>query len=360
MTKVLIIEDENSLRQEIAEILSFEGYEVLQAEHGRIGLEKATAELPDLILCDVMMPEMDGYEVLTKLRLNPSTQLIPCILITALAEHEHLRAGMDFGADDYITKPFKSIELLNAVKARLKKSDAVKAHTTSTLEELRSQIIRSLPHELRTPLNGIIGFGQILQDQASSYSYEEITEFGSNIYKSGMRLYRLIQNYLLYIQLETKKFATDSYPELQDAHTVCQAMAEEVAERHERFSDLRLQLNASTAFIGRQELKKIVEELTDNAFKFSKAGNEVFVVCGSENNTFFLAISDAGRGMSSENIKKIGAYMQFDRQEYEQQGSGLGLAICQRIIELYDGSFLIESKSDEGTLVKVTLPGKSQ
>jgi two-component system, sensor histidine kinase and response regulator len=360
MTKVLIIEDENSLRQEIAEILSFEGYKVLQAEHGAIGLKKAIAELPDLILCDVMMPEMDGYEVLTRLRQNPAIQLTPFILITALAEREHMRTGMDMGADDYIIKPFKSVELLNAVKSRLTKSDTAKSHAETSLDELRTQIIRSLPHELRTPLNGIIGFGQLLQNHPENYSYEEIAEFGTNIYNSGMRLYRLIQNYLLYTQLEMKKGTTAPRLELHDAHKLCKTMAEEVAKRYERQNDLRLQIDEGSAFIGTQEFKKVVEELCDNAFKFSEPGSDVFVLCGTENDTFFLAVSDNGRGMTSENINKIGAYMQFNRQEYEQQGSGLGLVICQRIIELYDGKISFESKVGESTLVKVILPGKEK
>ena len=360
MTKILVIEDETSLREEIAEILSFEGYEVSQAENGVIGLTKATEGLPDLILCDVMMPEMDGYDVLTKLRQNPATQLIPCILITALAEREHMRTGMDMGADDYIVKPFKSAELLNAVKTRLKKSDTAKSHAETSLDELRTHIIRSLPHELRTPLNGIIGFGQILQTQPENYSYEEIAEFGDNIYKSGMRLYRLIQNYLLYAQLEIKKGKPIARPELPEAHRICEAMAIEVADRHNRRNELRLELEEGSAIIGMQEFKKIVEELTDNAFKFSEPGSEVFVICGSEEDAFFLAVSDNGRGMTAENIKNIGAYMQFNRQEYEQQGSGLGLVICQRIIELYEGKLIFESKPGEGTLARVVLQRKAE
>jgi two-component system, sensor histidine kinase and response regulator len=271
-----------------------------------------------------------------------------------------MRAGMDMGADDYIVKPFKSIELLNAVKTRLDKSEVVRSHAETSLDELRTQIIRSLSHELRTPLNGIIGFGQLLQSQANSYSYDEIAEFGDNIYKSGMRLYRLIQNYLLYTQLEMKKGTKAARLELHDAHNLCKTMAEEVAERHERRNDLRLQADQGSAFIGTQEFKKIVEELCDNAFKFSDPGSDVFVLCSTENNSFYLAVSDNGRGMSSENIKKIGAYMQFERKLFEQQGSGLGLVICKRITELYDGKISIESKVGEGTLIKVILPGKEQ
>ncbi len=358
MSLILLIEDETLLRREMAEILQFEGYKVIEAENGAIGLKMALENLPDLILCDVMMPEMDGFEVLDALRDNPSTKLIPFIMITALGEREYVRSGMDSGADDYIVKPFKRKELLNALTSRLKKSADIRAHTESSLDDLRSKLIRSLPHELRTPLSGIIGFGQQLHLHPTNYSHQEISEFGGHIYNSGMRLYRLIQNYLLFAQMEMQTGQRPGEHVLHHVETICKSMAEEVALRFDRKNDLQLELKGASAMIGMQEFKKIVEELTDNAFKFSEPGSKVYLVCGLENDMLYLAVSDNGRGMTKDNIDKIGAYMQFDRDKHEQQGSGLGLGICQRIVTLFKGKLSFESKPGEGTLVRVTLPGK--
>src|SRR5213592_1272010 len=118
---ILIIDDHTDIRENIAEILSLGGYKTFTAENGKKGVETALKEKPDLIVCDIMMPELDGYGVLHLLRKNPDTKNIPFIFLTAKTERSDFRKGMEMGADDYITKPFEDIELLNAVEIRLKK-----------------------------------------------------------------------------------------------------------------------------------------------------------------------------------------------------------------------------------------------
>jgi len=121
MSKVLIIEDHNDIRENIDEILSLAGYTVFQANNGKVGIESAIANLPDIILCDILMPELDGYSVLYMLNKNKKTSNIPLIFITAKSERRDLRKAMEMGADDYLTKPFDDIELLHAIESRLNK-----------------------------------------------------------------------------------------------------------------------------------------------------------------------------------------------------------------------------------------------
>src|SRR5258707_7943590 len=124
MTKILVIEDEAMLRKEVLDILTFEGYEAIGAEDGLAGVECARRERPDLIVCDITMPRLDGYGVLLEIQANPATTDIPFIFVTARASHEDTRKGMASGADDYITKPFTRLDLLQAVKAPLEKKIA--------------------------------------------------------------------------------------------------------------------------------------------------------------------------------------------------------------------------------------------
>ena len=121
--KILVIEDEAEMRRNIVTILEMEGFEVLQASHGRDGVELARAELPDLVLCDVTMPELDGHAVIAALRSNEGTVGIPFIFLTARAEKSDLRTGMVLGADDYLTKPVDADELLEAIRTRLERHD---------------------------------------------------------------------------------------------------------------------------------------------------------------------------------------------------------------------------------------------
>src|SRR5215212_9165274 len=121
MSRILVIDDNNDIRENTAEILALAGYETHTAENGKRGVEVAIKQKPDLIICDIMMPELDGYGVLHMLKKNRETEHIPFIFLTAKAERSDFRKGMEMGAADYITKPFEDIELLNAVEVRLKK-----------------------------------------------------------------------------------------------------------------------------------------------------------------------------------------------------------------------------------------------
>jgi CheY-like chemotaxis protein/CRP-like cAMP-binding protein len=127
MRRLLVIDDHDDIRENIAEILSLAGYEAFTAENGKRGVETAIKQRPDLVICDIMMPDLDGYGVLHLIRKNPATEHIPFIFLTAKAERVDFRKGMEMGADDYITKPFDDIELLSAIEVRLKKYDVLQA-----------------------------------------------------------------------------------------------------------------------------------------------------------------------------------------------------------------------------------------
>ncbi|MEO5775659.1 MAG: response regulator [Flavobacterium sp.] len=136
MNKILLIEDNNEIRESVSEILLLAGYNVSEAKNGKQGVEMATKELPDLILCDITMPELDGYGVLYLLHKNQETAYIPFIFITARSERPDLRKGMEMGADDYLTKPFGRLELLNAVECRLKKKEQQQDFYSKPLDDI--------------------------------------------------------------------------------------------------------------------------------------------------------------------------------------------------------------------------------
>ncbi|WP_025144727.1 response regulator [Pedobacter jeongneungensis] len=143
--KVLIIEDNNDIRESTAEVLDLAGYETFTAKHGKVGVEMALQHLPDVILCDIMMPELDGYGVLYLLNKNPKTANIPFIFITAKTERADMRKGMEMGADDYLTKPFDDIELFKAIESRFKKKqqsagfNSVANDSETAMDELRKK-----------------------------------------------------------------------------------------------------------------------------------------------------------------------------------------------------------------------------
>ncbi|WP_017315858.1 hybrid sensor histidine kinase/response regulator [Mastigocladopsis repens] len=362
MHKILVIEDETSVRQNLLELLTYEDFNVIAAENGRIGVQLAQEEIPDLIICDVMMPELDGHGVLNTLRQQPTTAAIPLIFLTAKSDKTDFRQGMELGADDYLTKPFTRAELLAAISSRLDKKVTINQHSQKRLDDLRSSITMSLPHEMRTPLNGILGFSELLMKEVDTLSRDEIREMAEGIHKSGERLYRLIQNFLLYVELELIATDPERIKQLQSYKTIFPTISLkktiiEKAKKAGREADLQLNLKTPCCLqICESRLYKIVEELIDNAFKFSESGTIIHIISTLVSNLLTISVTDHGRGMTAAQIAELGAYRQFERQLYEQQGSGLGLIIAKRTAELHGGELTIHSKLGEKTVVQVVLP----
>lgn len=164
MRKILVIEDEHVVCNNILRILKAEGYEPIGAENGMMGVQIALENKPDLILCDIMMPDLDGYGVLMTLQENPETALIPFIFLTAKVERADIRQGIELGADDYLTKPFDTDELLRAIAARFNKQELFRDRLTSLSEEInkiqivmeaKDRVFTNLDREFRQPLSNI-------------------------------------------------------------------------------------------------------------------------------------------------------------------------------------------------------------
>ncbi|MFN6461677.1 MAG: response regulator [Nostoc sp. DedVER02] len=362
MNTILIIEDEPQVRENIQEILELSDFDTLIAPNGQVGLEIAQKKLPDLIICDIMMPELDGFSVLSALRQNQATINIPLIFVTAKAERSDFRQGMDFGADDYLTKPFSPEELLRAIASRLEKHALVERQTQAKLDELRMNIAHSLPHELNTPLNGILGMSQFLIENCEIMPTSEEVEIAELIYKSANRLNTLVQRFLLYSNLELIAKNPEKARQIKEegdrcfAKTIISEVAVKKSTANYRQKDLKLYIQESTIQLPEKKLITLVEELLDNSLKFSSSGNEIKIMSKVEGDRFNLYIIDHGKGMTIEEINKVGAFVQFNRKLWEQQGSGLGLAIVQHIVKLYGGEFTIDSIPEKETIVSISLP----
>ena len=365
MSKILVIDDEEWLRKMIRLALAQRGFDVIEASDTQSGLTAASAQLPDLILSDVNMEKAGaGYTLLAKLREDPVTAAIPFILMTGLADAAGMRQGMALGADDYLPKPFKIDELYTAVEARLKKVKTVRDQAEQKLSHLRKQISFALPHELRTPLNGIISNAELLAGNTElPLPAAEIAVMGKEISQSGQRLERLIENFLAYAQIELLATDPQGVSELREVRILkpseaVKATACQIADRAGRLSDLVVETSGAPLALGIAEdyFKKIVTELVQNAFKFSENSSPVRVRLAAVGGETELAVRDAGRGFSTEQIHRIGAYVQFERKMQDVEGLGLGLAIAKKLAELHGGTLAVESSPGSGSTVTVKFP----
>jgi signal transduction histidine kinase len=269
---------------------------------------------------------------------------------------------MELGADDYLIKPFEIKELIKAVKIRLEKKAFIEAEKKQKLEELSNNISFSLPHELQTPLTGIIGGATLLTNLDKPIEIDKLKEISEIILFSAERLQTLIKKFWVYTDLtivinnpdkinwiRQQKF--NCYP-----HNLIKEIAKEIARRSNREKDLTLRLTDCFVNISEDSFQTIIQELIENAFKFSKKSTPVKIYDEIKNSTYHIFIINKGRGMTQEEIDQISAFMQFNRQKYEQQGAGLGLIIAKKIVELYGGNLNIKSVLNEQTTVEITLP----
>lgn len=362
MKRILVIEDDLNVRENIQEILDLENFHTITADNGALGVQLAKEHRPDLVLCDVTMPHLDGYGVLAQLRQDSTTANIPLIFLTARVERTDMRQGMELGANDYITKPFTPGELLKAIAIRFEQQAQTTAQAQQKLDDLRQNIAHALPHEMRTPLNGILGTVDLLISSYSTLEDAERLEMLEIIQRSGKRLHRLIQHFLLYAELEVIAANPERVQALRDnqqdtwSDCVIEETALQIAQHTHREADLELTLSDGVLPISESHLRKIIFEIVDNAFKFSDPGTPVQIVSAVEDKTMHIDVIDGGRGMTLEQIAALGACMQFERKIYEQQGSGLGWAIAQRLAELNGGALTIESVPHRQTIAHLVLP----
>ncbi len=357
MKKILVIEDELDVRRNLEDLLEAEGFEILSAEDGKEGYELAIHSDPDLILSDIRMPKMDGLELLQKLQENSRTSIIPFIFLTAKTENSDIRHGMVSGADDYILKPFKIDDVLNAINSRIKKNEKY----LSAVKEFKDILIKRVPHELRTPLVSILGLSGIMQEDIESLSKEEINEMAFRINRSGKRLYRRIEKFLMYSELlregqnnnigiNQSKRNYEIDPELVSAKLF------QKANEFGRKDDLNIQLEKCKIRITEWHFETMLDELIENSLKYSKKGSQILVIGKSNDDKYTTKIIDNGIGTINFDLNMINAFNQFGKEEHTEEGLGMGLAIVKKIVELSNGYITIDSINKISSTVEIGLP----
>ncbi len=373
---ILVVDDEAD-NFDVIEILLFnQNYQLHYAASGQDAIASLETFKPDLILLDVMMPEMNGTEVCKIIKAMPQWQIVPIIMVTALSSKSDLANCLNAGADDFISKPINSIELRARVHSMLRikqQYDDIQALShlqantinilESTLNELRGTFNSRMSHELNTPLNGIIGTISLLKDDIENMDIAEIKEMLGWADESAQRLDSLTKKFLTYLDLENpssqKKFFKSAHTKFSNA--LVENQLKTYAQNYKSCNGnaehhLIFDLEEAEIPLSDQYLIILLVELLDNALKFSASGTIIKVSSQVVDNTFNLSMHDSGRGMTEDQINRIGAFVQFDRKTYEQQGLGLGLRIVKKIVELAGGAFSITSIYQQETTIHISLP----
>ena len=357
MNRILIIEDESTIRKQMAQILRFEGFESLEAANGKLGIESALSAVPDLIICDIMMPELDGFGVLQALRGNPRTAMIPFIFLTALVAGNDLRHGMEEGADDYINKPYTPTALIGSVRRRLEKRDRQIEESRLRAEEVSLAVAASVPQEILETLDRIMTVTNLLVLKYAGQD-PQVAEMRQSMAQESVRLRRMMRRLHLYAQLPqlyANRFEMVISRSSATTGAVIEHVAWEVCRTWNRETDLSIAVEPVKLPMREAYLALLVEELVDNACKFSASGTPIEVKGHGQREFWSLAVSNRGKGMSADQIARIGAFKQFWNGNQKPQGLGLGLALAQGIARLHGCEFDIQS-SVESITTSVLVP----
>jgi signal transduction histidine kinase len=380
-TKTVLIVDDNPANLETLGDWLYNTYRVLAATSGEAGLSVAGRTTVDIVLLDIMMPGMDGYEILRRLRANPRTRDIPVLFVTALDCDEDEELGLRLGAADYITKPLKPAVVLARIDTQLALSEARRrleeqnerleetvAKRTADLEKAKSEaeaanraksaFLAAISHELRTPLNGVLGFAELLE-LANDLS-DEHKRYVSHIRKSGKHLLTMVQDIIDLADLGIGAIDINSEP--------CQTEScfdEVIAHFREVANQRGLRFSVSNAIplaieVDVRRVRRILSHILDNAFKFTEQG-EVQLDISLENRTLRIVVKDDGPGIPPERLERIFFPFQHDPATVytRKGGSGIGLSLCKTLVDFLGGAIDISSEAGVGTHVLIRIPIKS-
>jgi len=365
-TTILVIDDEPAIRMGLAATLGRHGYRVVTAMNGDDGYIKAKLSQPDLIVSDVMMPSLNGFEMKEQMSSDPQLAPIPFIFLTARTASEDRVSGIRGGADDYITKPFVTEELIARIEAVLRRVKTEQEHgreqakqvVQEEMGKLRKEVFQNFSHELRTPIGNVMMSLDMIMNHKFT-TPEEQGEFIRIAHSSADRLESLIADIMLLADVDQKKLNTMRQPIDIENHILVP-----IKRRLARYEAKGLQFFHALPLEGiikapRREFSQALVHLLDNAFRFSPVHGRVgLVVTPDENGGASISIQDEGKGIPVELREKV--FEQFyqvsqgDAREY--QGLGVGLTIARSVFSSFGGNVRIVD-SETGCCVLAVLPG---
>jgi light-regulated signal transduction histidine kinase (bacteriophytochrome) len=358
---ILIVDDMASNIQVLATALSGD-YEVLFATGGTDALAIAARELPDLVLLDVVMPQLDGYEVCRRLKADPATADIPVVFVTALAEESNEEQGLDAGAIDYIFKPISSAILRARVRNHITRRRAEEALVAKTAELERSNadlqsFAYAASHDLQAPLRAVTSFLQLLKRGHADSLNDEGREFIEMALGGAVRMNKLIQALLVFSRVGSGGITLER---VDPAQAITAALANLVVPIEESAASIHVGTLPIVTANGDQ-LVTLFQNLIGNALKYHRPGVPPVIeigVSGRAGRPVFF-VRDHGIGIDSRHFDRVFAIFARLHTETEFAGSGVGLALCKRIVERHHGRIWVESEPGNGSTFHFTLASRA-
>jgi signal transduction histidine kinase len=381
---VLAVDDTPENLGILFDYLDQSGFTVLLVQNGENALKQAEENLPDLILLDIMMPDLDGFEVCRRLKANELTRDIPVIFMTALSDTGDKVRGFEAGGVDYITKPLQHEEVLERVRTHttirqlqrelqetntiLQQYVELLAEKNTELDEKNAQLeevnaskdrfFSIISHDLRSPFVGLLGLTQIISEQFENYSREQLHTIITKLYKSTENLYALIENLLTWSRLQ--RGAIEWRPQAVNLQNAVERTMRLLASNAEQ-KEIELRNTIAGGMTGYADVKMldtVIRNLLSNALKFTHPGGSVTISAKEHEELLTVSVADTGIGIGQKYLPKLFRIdSKFTRSgTAKERGTGLGLILCKEFVERNGGTIWVESEADKGTTFYFTFP----
>ena len=360
---ILIVDDKKENLQVLGSILIKEKYQISVAKNGLEALKIVSKVKPEIILLDIMMPELDGFETCKRLKESGETKDIPIIFLTAKIEPEDIVKGFELGAVDYITKPFNAKELLVRVNTHLdlKHSHEKIRKSEQLLREAnaaKDRFFSIISYDLKDPFNTLIGFSQLLLSNYDKYPAEKIREIGQFLFDSTIQASNRLENLIQWSRSQTG--ITKWNPKNLDVQKLINKNIELLKDAIKK-KNIKIILHDGeklSAYADEDMINTVIRNLISNAIKYSPENGEVNINMKEAGNTAEVSISDKGIGIPEKDFEKL---FRIDirystKGTSGEEGSGLGLILCKKFVEKNKGKIWAESVKDEGSVFTFTLP----
>ena len=358
---VVVVDDMPKNLQLLSTVLRDNGYRVSLANSGEQALERLQNVKADLVLLDLMMPEMDGLEVCRRLKKNPNTAETPIIFLTASGELDHLLSAFELGALDYIMKPFYAPELLARVKTQLElkysREELIKANERLIeLNNEKNEFMGIASHDLKSPLTSLLGISQLIR-ASPDMSHSDILKWVGKIEHQSQRMVSIVKNLLDANRLDRGEVCMN-LGRVDIAFMGNEVVAQHQADASAKEQSLSFLSESEKVYIKSDQILmfQVLENLISNAIKYSDIGGKIIVQVYEERGKAILCVTDQGPGLSEHDQKQL--FKRFARLTPEPTGgehsSGLGLSIAKRLVEDMGGEVWCQSKLGEGSTFGVT------
>jgi two-component system, sensor histidine kinase and response regulator len=353
---ILIVDDISENLKVIGSILMTKKYNILPATSGRMAIELASGELPDLILLDIQMPEMDGFEVCRKLKEDAKTKNIPIIFLTAKTETENIVNGFEIGGDDYITKPFEPKEMLARVNTHLLLRSSMKK--LIELNATKDKFFSIITHDLKGPFTAIVRVANNLNNLIKEKKDKEISDTSQILTDAAKEAFALLENLLKWSRSQTGRI--ECKPEnisLLDLSKKSMSTLKSIA-LNKNISLINKIPEKVHVFADENLLNTILRNLISNAIKYTKSEGSVKIWSSEKDKEVEIIVEDTGVGISMDVLERLFTIEMkcFSLGTDNEKGTGLGLILCQEFTKMMGGRIHANSRIGEGSQFVITLP----